>query len=114
MLPEVNRLRTDADFKKVFDGGRTAENQFLRIKFRKNGKNATRFGFIVGTKFAKKAVLRNRVKRRLRAAVLALLKKVNPGFDIVVWPKPKSAAANYRDAADGLKDLFYKNDLLSL
>lgn len=114
MLPKINRLRSDKDFKKVFRNGKAAENPFVRIKFIENQQKETRFGFIVGIKFAKKAVARNLVKRRLRAAARFLLAHVKPGFDIVIWPKPKSGNANYEMILQNLKDVLNKNDILSI
>ena len=114
MLPAINRLKANRDFKSVFNGGKTAENRFFKIKFIKNREKETRFGFIISTKFAKKAVVRNLIKRRLRAAVRFLLKNIKPGFDIIVWPKKILEESNFKLLADGLKTLFIKNDLLSI
>lgn len=113
MLSKINRLRSDKDFKRVFGGGKMAENLFVRIKFIENQKKETRFGFIVGIKFTKKAAARNIIKRRLRAATRFLLARVKPGFDIIVWPKPKSRDVNYKIIFRNLKDILNKNDLLS-
>lgn len=112
MLSKINRLRSDKDFKKVFGSGKTAENPFVRIKFVENQQKETRFGFIVGIKFSKKAAARNLIKRRLRAATRFLIKNVKPGFDIVIWPKPKSESANYEIILQNLEDVLNKNDIL--
>ncbi len=111
MLSKINRLSSDKDFKRVLRGGKTAENPFVRIKFTENQKKETRFGFVVSIKFAKKAAARNLVKRRLRAAMRFLLTRVKQGFDIVIWPKPKSRHADYRIILQNLKDVLNKNDL---
>lgn len=114
MLPVINRLKTDKDFESVFNDGKTAENRFLKIKFIKNHKQETRFGFIVSVKFAKKAVVRNLVKRRLRAAVWFLLRSIKPGFDIIIWPKKILEKPDFETLLDNLKTLFIKNDLFSI
>ena len=62
MLPEINRLKSDEDFKNVFKNGKTLENQFFRIKFLKNQKNFSRFGFIISARILKKATARNILK----------------------------------------------------
>jgi len=108
MLPKINRLKSDKDFRRVFMGGRTLENRFIRIKFLKNQKNVTRFGFIISTKVLKKANVRNSLKRRLRAMCRSLVKDLKPGFDIVIWPKASSAALNHSDLTDCLADLIVK------
>jgi len=68
MLPEENRLKSNDDFEKIFKYGKISENEFMKIKFLKNFKKHSRFGFIVSNKFAPKAAVRNLFKRRLRAA----------------------------------------------
>lgn len=114
MLPKINRLKSESDFKRVFSNGKISENQFIKIKFAENNKNHTRFGFVISTKFAKKAVTRNLVKRRLRAVSCFLLKNIKKGFDIVVWPKKMSEKSDYSILLDNLKNLLTKNDLLSI
>lgn len=114
MLSKTNRLKSDGDFKKIFKYGKTSENEFMRIKFLKNFKQYSRFGFIVSNKFAPKAVVRNLFKRRLRAAVYFLLKSIKPGFDIAVWPKTALKKISYQTLLNNFKNLLIKNDLLSI
>ncbi len=105
MLKEVNRLKSDKDFRNVFKNGRTSENRFIRIKFLKNQNNISRFGFIISTKVLKKANLRNSLKRRLRAICRSFLKDLKPGLDIVVWPKTSAASLDYKDLTGYLREL---------
>ena len=115
MLPKINRLTAAGDFKNVFNKGRSFESRLIRIKFVKNHKNFSRLGFIVSTKFYKKASKRNLVKRQLRAAALFLYKKIKPGYDIVIWPKEAiKENKDYKNMGDNLKELLIKNDILSL
>lgn len=114
MLPEANRLKLNNDFKKVFRNGRVSENKLMKIKFLDNWKKHSRFGFIVSNKFSKKAVVRNLMKRRLRSAVGFLLKNIKLGVDVVIWPKAAFEKADYSTALDALKELFIKNDILSI
>lgn len=114
MLPEVNRLKSDSDFKQIFKYGKISESEFLRIKFFKNSKKYTRFGFIVSNKFAPKAVERNLFKRRLRSISYSLLKNIKPGFDIAIWPKTALKKSDYKELSDNFKNLLIKNDLLSI
>lgn len=114
MLPKVNRLRLEKHFQNVFNGGKTVENQFFKVKFLENQKKHTRFGFIVGIKFSKKATQRNLVKRRLRAAVKLFLKNIKSGLDIVIWPKTSVKDTKYQKLTENLKNLLNKNDIISL
>lgn len=113
MLPKIHRLKSDKDFKNVFKNGKTSENLFFRIKFLKNQKNFSRFGFVISAKLLKKATSRNILKRRLRVICRSLLKCLKFGFDVVIWPKKISTSLNYKDLSDYLKELMKKNDFLS-
>lgn len=105
MLSKIHRLKSDKDFKNVFKNGKTLENQFFRVKFVKNQKKFSRFGFVISVKLLKKAVSRNILKRRLRAICRSLLKDLKSGFDIVIWPKTSSVSLGYDDLSDYLRGL---------
>ncbi|MDP3004308.1 MAG: ribonuclease P protein component, partial [Candidatus Azambacteria bacterium] len=97
-----------------FKYGKISENEFMRIKFLKNFKKRSRFGFIVSNKFAPKAVVRNLFKRRLRAAAYFSLKNIKPGFDVVVWPKTALKKFSYQILLNNFKNLLIKNDIISI
>ena len=105
MLPEINRLKSDRNFKNVFKNGKTLENRFFRVKFLKNHKNFSRFGFIISAKLLKKATQRNTLKRRLRAICRFLIRDLKSNFDIVIWPKADSTSLNYKELTNNLYDL---------
>lgn len=84
MLPKINRLKKKKDFERVFKQGRGLKQDFLSLKFAKNNLEATRFGFVVGQKVSRKAVVRNKVKRRLREIARINLGNIKKGLDIVV------------------------------
>ncbi len=114
MLPKENLLKSDSDFKKVFRYGKISENEFFKIKFLENNKKNSRFGFIISNKFAKQAVIRNLIKRRLRASTRFLLKDIKSGFDVVVWPKAVLKLSGYQVLLFNFKQLLIKNDILSV
>ena len=105
MLPKINRLQSDKDFRNVFKNGKNLENRFFRVKFLRNQKSSSRFGFVISVKLLKKATFRNILKRRMRVICGSLLKDLKSNFDIVIWPKTSSLSLNYKDLADYLKQL---------
>jgi len=100
MLPRELRLTRKADFDAVMVAGRWWGSQFLNLRVVPNGLEFYRFGFSV-SKAVGNAVVRNRVKRRLRAVVQ--MTEVVPGFDVVVSAKPGSAGVSFQ----GLKGDFH-------
>ncbi len=77
MLPKINRLTKKKDFELVFKKGESIKNDFLIFKILKNHLKESRFGFIVSKKVSGKATVRNKIKRRLRKAVLNHLKEIH-------------------------------------
>jgi len=88
MLPKINRLKKKKDFERVYKEGKGYKEDFLFLKIVENGKKLTRFGFVVGKNFSKKAALRNQIKRKLREIIRLKFKKIKKGFDAVLIIKP--------------------------
>ena len=82
-LPVPNRLKKKKDFDEVFKKGKALNGSFLFIKIMARSDGPARFGFIVAAKYAPGAVLRNKVRRLLSAAVRPALPKM-PACDTVV------------------------------
>jgi len=100
MLPAINRLKKKKDFERVFKQGRGLKEAFLSLKSTKNGLASTRFGFVVGQKVSHKAVVRNRVKRKLRDLAKQKIKDVKSGFDIVIVAGKMAETAKPEETED--------------
>ncbi len=84
MLARELRLRRTRDISRVHSRGRFAGATDLRVKYLKNGYSVSRLVVIVGKKISKKAVVRNRIRRRIQAELAAGWATVPPGYDIVI------------------------------
>jgi len=112
MLPGINRLKKKRDFEHVFKQGRGLKEDFLSLKFTRNGLGETRFGFVVGQKVSRKAVVRNKVKRRLRELARAKLEDVKKGFDVVVVAGKGADSASLEETAIIFNYLLKKSRLI--
>jgi len=108
MLPSENRLKKKKDFEHVFKQGRGLKDGFLSLRFVKNNLNLTRFGFMVGQKVSRKAVVRNKVKRRLRELSRAKLRDIKKGFDVVVIAGKGAEVENKENTAAIFNHLIIK------
>ncbi len=108
-LPKAYRLSSRHDFRAVFREGIRRHGSHLtlralRLKTKltypdvleetapsaENTQQPTRIGISISTKVSKKAVVRNRIKRQLRAAFGCLLPRISPGWLIVVVVQPSA------------------------
>jgi len=79
MLKKKYRLlkKTKFDKKDIYT------SPFFVLKFAKNEKSFSRFGFIVSKIIDKRATVRNRVKRKIRVCIETNFDKIKPGYDIL-------------------------------
>ena len=113
MLPGINRLKKKRDFEHVFKQGRGLREGFLSLKFVKNGLGTTRFGFVVGQKVSRKAVIRNKVKRRLRDLARNRLENVIKGLDVAVVASKGAEVGSLDDTATIFNHLLKTGRLLN-
>ncbi|MCX6764615.1 MAG: ribonuclease P protein component [Candidatus Nealsonbacteria bacterium] len=112
MLPLKNRLKKKKDFDEVFKKGKGIEGFFLFLKIKNNDLKESRFGFIVSQKVSKKAVIRNKTKRRMRAAVTNRKNFIKKGLDIVVMAKKGAERKNFLEIEEELVNLLKKIKVL--
>ncbi len=110
MFSKIYRLTEKEDFSSVFKKGKKLEGFFIWLKFLKNSLGIFRFGFVVGMKISKKAVERNKIKRRLRAASYFFLRSAGllVGYDIVIVAKPEIKKEKFAEILHDLENLVKK------
>ncbi|MCU0678845.1 MAG: ribonuclease P protein component [Planctomycetes bacterium] len=95
MLKSVNRLTKKKDFDHVFKQGKSSIGSLAVVKVIKNDIVPSRFGIIVSAKVSKKAVVRNRVKRQVRAILKKALPVFKAGQDLIIIVRPAAANEKY-------------------
>ncbi|RFU86455.1 ribonuclease P protein component [Streptomyces triticagri] len=110
MLPTDNRLRRREEFATAVRRGRRAGRPLLVVHLRSGATDPhapgesvppTRAGFVV-SKAVGIAVVRNRVKRRLRHLMRERLAQLPPGSLVVVRALPKAGDADHAQLARDL------------
>ncbi|WP_083980094.1 ribonuclease P protein component [Demequina salsinemoris] len=114
MLKADSRLRASADFRSAMRRGSRSGRKTMVVYVERTGDASSMAGFAV-SKAVGVAVVRNRVKRRLRAITADLLPTVPPGTRLVVRALPASADASFetlrRDLRDGTASALRKASL---
>ena len=132
-LPKQNRLRSSRDFGKVHRKGKRASTNHLAVRAlniktlkapnRKPDKETGQsvggrspalsscFGISISKKVSKRAVVRNRIKRQLRAIIRDRLPSISPGWQVVIVVRPSAVECDF---ADFLRELDYLLKKLSI
>jgi ribonuclease P protein component len=92
MLHKQHRLTTT-----ISSGALFAKTPFFILKFRENGNEYSRFGFVVSKRVAKSAVVRNRTRRLARAIIEQSLGEIRKGYDMLfILTKPLEGSDEIR------------------
>jgi ribonuclease P protein component len=95
-------LRSPRDFAALQTHGRTRSHPLLTIRLRRNELGRDRYGIATGKRLGS-AVVRNRVRRRIREILRLMERSTSPGWDILVVARPGSVAASYADLAHAVE-----------
>lgn len=118
-MPELTSLKGDRAFQRL-RRGRSGGARLLSIRWRPNDRGSVAVGIVVSRKVGK-AVTRNRVRRRLREALRALLHDVSapsakrggePSFDLIVIARPEAAQASYAQLRAALRRALERGKVL--
>lgn len=91
----TDSLKKNHEFRRVYQRGKSSAQPCLVVYFRRNGSGGNRLGITVSNKVGH-AVLRNRIRRRLREIYRLNEASLRRGLDIVIVARVRSAGADYR------------------
>ena len=95
MFQKKYRLQKEKDFEDVFKKGYYSPTPLWTLKWKKNGLLYPRYGFVVSNKISKSAVIRNKIKRRLRDIVRR--NHIIYPVDMVFIVKPRIVESSFGD-----------------
>ena len=113
-MKKIKTLKMNYEFKNVFNRGKYYIGKQIIIYVLKNKSNYNRLGIAISTKLCK-AVKRNEIKRKIRAAYQELEKNSEKGYDIVfIWNKKENIQnLSYQIIYNYTKKIFEKLGILN-
>jgi ribonuclease P protein component len=103
-------LKSNNQFNLVYDEGRSWAGREIVLKALTNNSNDTKFGFVISHRLGK-AVVRNRIKRRLREITRQM--SVQPGWDIVLIARLPAASLDFQGLEKSVNRLLLKAGLIT-
>ena len=103
-------LKLNHIFQRLYRSNGQANGYFV-LYARKNRTNTNRVGITVSKKLGH-AVVRNRVRRRLREAYRLNESRFQPGWDIVVVARSRCISASFQDIVNAYLTLANKAGIL--
>jgi ribonuclease P protein component len=118
-LSQANRLKDRRDFQNVYRRGIHCGSPHLILRGlllseedRSNVTIPPRLGIAIGKKVSKKAVIRNRIKRQIRAALRELLPRIANNWQIAIIVRANAIECKYEHFLRELEKLLEKAEAL--
>lgn len=114
MLPRQHRL-SEKDFPAVKKEGRKIFGPLFGLLIREDQgekREEPEFGFVVSKRIDKRAVVRNKVKRRLDQALLFFLPKIEPGVKVIFLAKKSLIGREFTEIKAEMARMLKKGELL--
>jgi ribonuclease P protein component len=108
----LEMLRSPTDFRQINAQSRSRSHPALLMRFRRNDLGHTRFGISTGKRVGS-AVVRNKVRRRMRTILRRMTADIEPGWDILLVARTASATASQAELEAALTSLMTTAGLLA-
>jgi ribonuclease P protein component len=104
-------LTRPQDFAAFQHEGTARSHPLLAMRFRRTDGESARFGLATGRKLGT-AVVRNRVRRRIREALRAMAPSFQPGWDVLIIARPALIEADHQTLVGALRRLLQRGGVL--
>ncbi len=113
MLADCHRLKSPKDFGRVYQQGiRQYQDCLILRAYRSVPRTAPERPTRIGISISKKAVVRNRIKRQIRAACRQFLPYLLANWDVVIVVRPAAVRCDYHQILQQLEQLLAEAEIL--
>ena len=95
----------------ALQAGTVRSHPLLTARFLRTDLETTRFGLATGRKLGG-AVVRNRIRRRLREGLRAMAPSFQPGWDVLIIARPAIVEADYRILVETLRRVLQRGGVV--
>ena len=108
----TDTLKLNYEFHRLYSKGKSAVTPYLVVYARKSRRPGNRIGFTVSNKLGH-AVVRNRIRRRLREIYRLHEEEFLRGTDLVIVARGRAVGASYRQLENAVLSACRKLEVLS-
>ena len=109
--PRVVMLSHPQDYSAIQERGTTRSHPLLIVRSLRTDLETTRFGLATGRRLGG-AVVRNRVRRRLREALRVMAPSFRPGWDVLIIARPALVEADHDALVGALRRLLSRSGVI--
>lgn len=95
-MKRATTVKENYEFRRIYAKGRSGVSPYLVVYCRPNRRSNNRLGVTVSAKLGH-AVVRNRVRRRLREIFRLAQPEMKQGYDIIIVARSRAVKATYRE-----------------
>lgn len=106
------RLTRSSDFKRVRSLGKSFAHPLIVLIAQPSQHIDTRVAVVAGV-IVGGAVVRNRIKRRLRACIAEFLPRLQPGWDLILIARKPSAQASFQEIRQAVMKVLEQSGVVS-
>lgn len=107
---KLGRISRQKDFDKIFRSGKLWQNDLFVLRSLDNGLKQARLAAVVSNKISKKAVKRNKLRRRIKEIVRQEAGAAG-GIDFIFIAKAGATATDFPEIKAAVVDLLKKADV---
>ena len=89
-------MRSPVDFRRIQEQSAGRSHPTVLVRVRRNDHEQSRYGISTSRKLGS-AVVRNKVRRRVRSILRTLGPRIAPGWDILIICRPSSATVSQQE-----------------
>ena len=104
---KINKIRAKADFDRVFKFGKVHRGSFLSVRYLSASGDGS-VGVVVSTKVSKKAVIRNKIRRRILEIIRSQSEDFPKNNNLVIVVSPKAAETSFTKLREDLLKTIFK------
>jgi ribonuclease P protein component len=101
---DLGVMRSPVDFRRIQEQSAGRSHPTALIRVRRNELDQSRYGISTSRKLGS-AVVRNKVRRRIRSILRTLSPRIAPGWDILIVCRPSSVSVSQQELAGTLTRL---------